>query len=387
MIERLRQLHTIQGALHRHPIVGLLGARQVGKTTLARLLSARTEPVLHLDLEDPTDLARLDDPMLALRSAEGLVVLDEIQRLSELFPVLRVLVDRPESSTKFLLLGSAAPELLRQASESLAGRIHYHELSGLSLDEVGAEAQDELWVRGGFPRAFLAGDDEASAEWRRDFITAFLERDIPQLGIRTSSVTLRRFWTMVAHYHGQVWNNSEFTRSFGVAHATVRGYLDTLTSTLMLRQLQPWHENLRKRQVKSPKIYVRDSGLLHSLLGLRDRHELLGHPKLGASFEGFALEQVVSRLGLRPEECYFWATHAGAELDLLAVRGQRRWGFEFKHGSAPKLTRSMRVALEDLKLDGLTVVYPGLDVYPMAENVTALPIKRLWTDDLQTSLD
>lgn len=381
IITRNRQEEAISGLLSRHPVVAILGPRQVGKTTLARAISAQHEgPVEFFDLENPAHLARLTEPMLTLEPLRGLVVLDEIQRRPELFPVLRVLADRPGANARFLILGSASSDLIRQSSESLAGRIAYEELTGFALDEVSPTRLRHLWVRGGFPRAFLAEDDSASSEWRREFIRTFLERDIPQLGLRISSTALRRFWTMLAHYHGQIWNSSEFARSFGVADTTVRRYLDLLTSTFVMRQLQPWHENLRKRQVKSSKVYLADSGLLHTLLGLETLAEVESHPKLGASWEGFALGEVQARLSARPDECYFWATHAGAELDLLVVRGNRRLGFEFKRTDAPRISRSMRIAVADLGLDRLEVVHAGEHTFALADNIRALALCRILED-------
>ena len=360
-------------------MVGILGARQVGKTTLARQLSARWQsPTVFFDLENPRDRSRLvEDPLLALESHEGLVVIDEVQNAPELFPILRVLVDRPESATKFLILGSASPDLLRQGSETLAGRIYYHEIGGFDLTEVGVDVLDRLWLRGGFPRSFLAQDDAASAEWRRGFIRTFLERDLPALGLQVPPDAMRRFWTMLAHFHGQVWNGAELARAFGVAETTARRYLDLLRSALVLDVLPPWFENLKKRQVKSPKVYLSDSGLLHSLLGLATEADLLGHPKVGASWEGFAIREVIEAFGARPEETYFWGTQRGAELDLLIVRGNRRWGFEFKRTSAPKLTPSMHIALEDLKLERLDVIYAGEHTFPLAERVRAVPLKDI----------
>jgi predicted AAA+ superfamily ATPase len=381
MIRRGRHLEALQGLLERFPVVGILGARQVGKTTLAHELAAhRPEPATFFDLEDPADLARLAEPMLALRDLRGLVVIDEVQRRPDLYPVLRVLADRPDRPARFLVLGSASPDLLRQTSESLAGRIYYHELGGFALDEVGVEARDRLWLRGGFPSSFLAESEAASAEWRRGFIRTFVERDLQQLGVAIAPEMLRRFWTMVAHYHAQVWNGAELARSFGISEPTVRRYLDLLTSALVLRRLQPWFENLGKRQVKSPKVYVTDSGLLHTLLNLETRKDLEGHPKVGASWEGFALCELLVRLGARPEESYFWATHAGAELDLLVVRGGRRLGFELKRTDAPRLTPSIRTALEDLKLERLDVVHAGEHTFPLGERVRAVALGRLYED-------
>jgi len=378
MIRRHRHLRAVRSLLSRNPVVAILGARQVGKTTLAgeMRLSGRG-PAAWFDLEDTAHLARLADPMLALRGLRGLVVIDEVQRLPGLFPVLRVLADRPGRPARFLLLGSASPDLKRQGSESLAGRIAHYVLPPLGLEEAGRSSLGRLWMRGGFPRAFLARSEAASVEWRREFIAAFLERDLPQLGFGLPAHTMRRFWTMLAHYHGQVWNASEFARSFGVADTTVRNYLDALSATFVVRQLQPWHENLSKRQVKSPKVYLSDSGLLHTLLGIENLGELESHPRLGASWEGFALEAVIQMLGARPEECYFWATHAGAELDLLVVKGGKRRGFEFKRTEAPSLTPSMKIALKDLKLDRLDVIHAGRETFSLAERVRAIPLGRV----------
>lgn len=364
-----------------HPVVGLLGARQVGKTTLARLIADdEGGPVHWFDLEDPAALARLADPRLALAPLEGLVVLDEIQRLPDVFAVLRGLVDRPDSETRFLVLGSAAPELLRQSAETLAGRIGYVELSGLHLGEVGAEAVERLWLRGGFPRAFQADSDDDSFTWREAFVRTFLERDLALLGIGFPSQTMGRLWRMLAHSQGQVLNLSQLARSFGVADTTVRGWVDALVGTLMVRRLQPWHANVGKRQVKRPKTYLTDTGLLHALLGLPTEEDVLSHPICGASWETFALEQVVHATGARPEECHFWATYAGAELDLLVERGRRRLGFEMKRTSAPRVTRSMRIALEDLQLDRLDVIHAGDETFPLAERVRAVSIRRVFDD-------
>ena len=361
--------------------MAILGPRQVGKTTLADgVRRSWNGPVTAFDLEDPGDLASLADPMLTLRPQRGLVILDEVQRRPELFPVLRVLADRPRSPARFLVLGSASPELLRQSSESLAGRLAFHELGGFSVDEVGAARIDQLWLRGGFPRSFLARSGHESLDWRLDFVSTFLARDLPQLGVSIPSTTLRRFWTMLAHYHGQVWNASEFARSFGVSDMTVRRYLDLLAATFVVRILLPWHENLGKRQVKSPKIYLADSGLLHALLNIGSREDLERHPKVGASFEGFAIAAVVNRLRARWSECYFWATHAGAELDLLVVRGRTRIGFEIKRTVAPAVTPSMRTALKDLGLSRLDVIHAGDRTYPLAPRIRAVAISRILDD-------
>jgi len=381
MIERPRQLATLGRLATQNRVVAILGPRQVGKTTLARAYARGTSrPVTFFDLENPEDLARLSDPLLALESRRGLVVLDEIQRKPDLFPVLRVLVDRPRSNARFLVLGSASPDLLKQSSETLAGRIAYHALSGFALDEVGASRLQSLWLRGGFPRAYTARSLRESAAWRRDFIRTFLERDIPQLGFSIPSAALRRFWSMLAHYHGQVWNASEFARSFGVSDHTVRRYLDLLASTFAVRVVQPWAENLRKRQVKAPKVYLADSGLLHTLLGLETASDLEGHPKVGASWEGFLLAQVAERLQVQPDECHFWATHAGAELDLLVVRGRQRLGFEFKRTTSPAMTGSMHSALKDLRLTRLDVVHAGSETFPLAPRVRAVAAHRLIDD-------
>jgi predicted AAA+ superfamily ATPase len=357
-------------------VVALLGARQVGKTTLARQVASGA-PHHWFDLEDPDDRARLQEPKLVLAPLEGLVVLDEIQLVPELFGLLRVLADRPEKRATFLILGGAGPELLRQGSETLAGRIAFHHIEGFDLDEVGAARLDLRWVRGGFPRSFLAPDDAESLRWRNDFISTFLERDLPRLGITIGAPTLRRFWTMLAHWHGQTWNGAALARNFGVSDKTVRGYLDILESTFVARQLQPWHENFGKRQVRSPKVYLRDSGLLHALLGISSERDLQAHPKVGASWEGFALGQVIRRLGARPEECFFWATHGGAELDLLLVRGSERRGFEFKRTSAPRRTRSMTTAMTDLRLDTLDVLHAGDKTFPIGERMRAIAARDL----------
>jgi predicted AAA+ superfamily ATPase len=374
-------LAELERLLKNHPVVSIVGARQVGKTTLARMLSARRKgQVRHFDIEDPRDLNQLTDPMLTLEGLRGLIVLDEIHRRPELFPVLRVLADRRPLRARFLVLGSASPELLRQSSESLAGRIAYYFLPGLGLDEVGREKLDRLWLRGRFPRAFLAKTASASIAWRTNFIRTFLERDIPSFGFSLPSETLFRFWSMLAHYHGQLWNGSEFARSFGVSDPTVRRYLDLLTSTFVVRQLQPWVENVGKRQVKSPKVYIADTGLLHSLLDIDSLQTLERHPKVGASWEGFMLENVIQQLGVRRDQCFFWGTHTGAELDLFVQAGRKRWGFEFKRTTMPKLTRSMHSAWEDLKLMRLDVVHAGKNTFPLAKGMRAVAASRLLED-------
>ncbi len=375
---RDRELERLLALLRDHPVAAIIGARQVGKSTLAGLIASAWEgPVERFDLEDEADLARLADPLRALRPLRGLVVLDEIQRVPQLFRALRVLADRPGAPARFLILGSASPELLHQSSETLAGRIAYRELGGFALDETGHETPERLWRRGGFPRSYLVRGERQSFEWRREFVRTFLERDLPQLGVNVSARTMRRFWSMLAHYHGQVWNASEFARSFGVADTTVRSYLEHLDSALVVRQLQPWHENISKRQVKSPRVYLRDSGLLHALLNLPSQRDLEGHPKVGASWEGFVIDQVIRLVDAAPEECYFWATHAGAELDLLVLQGGQRLGFEVKLTTAPRSTRSMHIAREDLRLDRLDVVHAGPRSFEMAEGIRALAIGDL----------
>jgi predicted AAA+ superfamily ATPase len=380
-VARRRDVARLRRLLRTHPVVGILGPRQVGKTTLAReLLKEVPGKTAVFDLEDPADLARLADARLALEPLRGLVVVDEIQRRPDLFPLLRVLADRPRRPARFLVLGSASPELLRQSSESLAGRVAYHELGGFTLEDVGPARAERLWLRGGFPRSFLARTEGEGAEWRQAFVRTFVERDLPQLGVTIPAATLERFWAMLAHYHGQVWNASEFARSFGVSDVTVRRYLDLLSATFAVRLLLPWSENIGKRQVRSPKVYLADSGILHALLGIRERRDLERHPKLGASWEGFALDAVVRRLGVDRRECHFWATHSGAELDLLVVRGRRRWGFEFKRTSAPSVTRSMRTALEDLRLQRLDVVHGGPHSFALAPRIRAVAFSRLLDD-------
>ncbi|MBI2402863.1 MAG: ATP-binding protein [Gemmatimonadetes bacterium] len=378
MIRRSRWLGEIRAALKRSRVTALLGPRQAGKTTLARQI-VPPDSAAYFDLEDPTSLARLAEPMTALAPLRGVVVIDEIQRRPDLFPVLRVLADRRPLPARFLILGSASPDLLRQSSETLAGRIETVTLSGFGLDELGGGPRTlrRLWRRGGFPPAYLAHSERTGYVWRQQFIQTYLERDLPQLGITIPAPTLLRFWTMLAHYHGGIWNAAEAARSLGVAEPTARRYLDVLTGMFMVRQLRPWHENLKKRQVKSPKVYLRDSGLLHALLGLASERDVLSHPKAGASWEGFAIEETLRVV--QPDGAYFWATHTGAELDLLLLLRGRRYGVEVKFQDAPRLTPSMRIALNDLGLRRLTVLYPGdrryrlerrVDVVPLAEPAT-----------------
>ena len=374
MIPRPDALKRIDNAFHVHPMAALLGPRQCGKTTLARMFAEKV-PCTYFDLENPVDLRRLSAPMSVLEDLSGLVVIDEVQRRPDLFELLRVLVDRPQSPARFLLLGSASPGLIKGVSESLAGRIGFVDLSGFNLLEVGGEQQNSLWIRGGFPRSFLAFDDSASLSWREDFMRTFLERDIPQLGITIPSETLRRFWTMIAHYHGQVWNAAQLAKSLGTSENTARRYLDILVGAYMVRILPPWFENLRKRQIKSPKIYIRDSGILHALLQIPDLAGLQGHPKAGSSWEGFALEQVIG--ALQKQEAYFWATHAGAELDLLIRWAGKNYGFEFKYADAPGRTRSMNTAIQDLGLEHLWVVYPGHQEYILDAKISVIPLKAV----------
>jgi hypothetical protein len=383
MIPRPSLLSALRTALRRSPVVALIGPRQCGKTTAARWILPQDAPS-YFDLEDPASLARLDEPMNALEGLRGVVVIDEIQRRPGLFPVLRVLADRRPLRARFLVLGSASPALLRQSSESLAGRLETITLGGFRLDELGERALARHWRRGGFPPSYLARTEQDSSHWRQQFIQRFLERDLPQLGVGIPAPTLLRFWTMLAHYHGNVWNAAEPARSLGLSQPTVRHYLDLMTQLFMVRQLPPWHQNLGKRQVKSPKVYVRDTGLLHQLLGVRTERDLLGHPKRGASWEGYALGEVVKLA--EPDEIYFWATHTGAELDLLLFKRGRRYGLEVKHQDAPRLTPSMRIALKDLRLDHLTVLYPGSRAYELDRRVSVVPLARLAAGDARTIL-
>jgi len=374
IVARPRLLAQLRAAIDRRPVVVLTGPRQCGKTTLARQILEPGSPA-YFDLEDPRTRALLEEPMTALESLTGLVVIDEVQRAPELFPLLRVLADRRPLPARFLILGSASGALLRQSSESLAGRVEHLRMGGLTIDEVGSERAQDLWQRGGFPDALLAPDEETSVRWRRDFIDTLVERDLPQWGVRVSATAMRRFWSMVAHYHGQVWSHADPARALGVSEPTVRSYLDLLTDALVLRQLQPWHANLRKRQVKSPKVHVRDSGLLHELLGIEDQSALLHHPKLGASWEGFAIEQVLATEA--HTEAAFWATHQGAEIDLLLRRQGKLFGVECKRVDAPRLTPSIRIALADLGLERVAVVYPGSKRYALSDRVEAVPLATL----------
>jgi predicted AAA+ superfamily ATPase len=364
-------------ALRFYPVAALLGPRQCGKTTLALQL-ASTRRSDHFDLEDPISVRRLEEPMSALRPLRGLIIIDEVQRRPDLFPVLRVLADRRPIPARFLILGSASPELLRQSSESLAGRISLIEMSGFSLEEVGAAAVRKLWWRGGFPRSFLASTDAQARDWQTNFIRTFLERDIREFGVQIPAQVLRRLWMMTAHYHGQTGNYADLARSLNESPATVKRHLDLLTGALMVRQLPPWHENLGKREVKAPKLFIRDTGLLHALLDVPSFRMLEGHPKLGASWEGLVIEQLIRIAGA--PNAWFWATYAGAELDLLLKVGGRRWGIEVKYADAPAMTKSMRIAMADLKLDRMYVVYPGETVYELDRKVTVVPLARVIAD-------
>jgi predicted AAA+ superfamily ATPase len=374
MIDRQTDVSLVRTALRRSRVVALLGPRQCGKTTLARQF-VPTDSVNYFDLEDPQSVARLTEPNTALRPLKGLVVIDEIQRRPELFPLLRVLADRKPLPARFLILGGAAPDLFSQSSETLAGRLETVLLEGFRLGDLGPHAQGRLWLRGGFPLAYVARTEGDSVAWRRQFLQTLLERDIPQLGIQIPAIALRRFWNMLAHYHAQIWNGAELARALAVSESTVRRYLDLLTGVFMLRQLPAWFENLSKRQVKAPKVFVRDSGLLHALLGIANQRDLELHPKVRASWEGYAVEEVLK--ALRPDEAYYWATHQGAEIDLVLFKHGRRIGIECKRMDAPTLTPSMRIALNDLKLDRLVVVYPGDRRYTLADRVEVIPLVEL----------
>jgi predicted AAA+ superfamily ATPase len=374
-VHRLELLREVRAALRASPVVALLGPRQSGKTTLAREVLAAVKGE-RFDLEDPRDEQRLAEPMTALEGLRGLVVIDEVQRRPELFPVLRVLADRRPLRARFLVLGSASPEMLRQSSETLAGRVRFVEMSGFSLDEIEAVQWRRLLVRGGFPPSFLARSDAVSFAWREDFIRTFIERDVTALGVEVRSrANLRRLWSMLAHRHGQLWNGAELAGALGESYVTVKRHLDILTGALVARALPPWLPNMEKRLVKSPKVFIRDAGVLHALLGVASMRDLERHPALGASWEGFVLEQIVRRVGER--NVFFWGTHGGAELDVLVTKGARRIGFEMKWGDAPKMTKSMHQALADLDLEQLNVVYPGPRGYRLAPRVDVVPISEL----------
>jgi predicted AAA+ superfamily ATPase len=378
MIDRSDHVRTIRRLLRSFPAVALLGARQVGKTTLATNLARELGTSSRVfDLESERDLRLLSDPEPILSSLRGLVVIDEVQRLPAIFPPLRPLLDRKPLPARFLLLGSASPEVSTRGSESLAGRIAFHDLDGLSIDEVGESAWNRLWLRGGFPRSFTARSDAASMEWREAFLRTYLERDVLDVGLRMPPAELRRFWQMLAHWHGQRWNASEFARAFGTSEATVRRWLETLEGFFAVRILRPWEASIAKRQVKAPKVYIRDCGMLHAVLGVSTPQQLRERPQVGASFEGFVVEQAVHALGAKGTECHHWATPQGAELDLLVVRGSRRLGIEVKCTEAPQVSKSMEIAKRDLHLDRLWVVHQGKDRFMMRPGIEALPVTAL----------
>jgi predicted AAA+ superfamily ATPase len=372
-IDRPVIVKRIHDALAEYPVTLLLGPRQCGKTTIARAFH-KANGGAYFDLEDPETPLKPEIAKQVMKELKGLIVIDEFQRQPELFPLVRVLVDREDNPARFLILGSASTELVRGVSESLAGRVAYVDMSGFSMDEVGDDGSDNLWVRGGFPNAFLAKNDDQSYQWRLNFIASFLERDIPQLGIRVPAYALRRFWVMVAHHHGNIWNAAELGRAMGTKEDTARKYLDIMSGSYMVRQLPPWFSNTGKRLVKAPKIFIRDSGMLHALLGLKDRMQIHSHPKLGFSWEGFAIEQILLITGAE-KDAYFYKTHGGAELDLLIMRGGKQYGFEFKYSDAPKATKAMHVVFNDLNLEKLWVLYPGEKSYPLAEGIDVVPLK------------
>ena len=378
LIPRTYHVSQIMSRMEQNPVVAIIGARQVGKTTITHEIATLIKmPIHRFDLEDPEDLARLNEPKLALKDLTGLIIIDEIQRKPELFPLLRVLADRDDKAAQFLILGSASPKLLKQSSESLAGRISYYSLNGFAVDEIDSKDELKLWIRGGFPRSYLASSEKESFAWRKDFIRTFLERDIPQLGFHISAMTLHRFWNMLAHYHGQIWNGSELGRAFGMSHASVKRYVDLLTDALVVWQLKPWYQNMSKRQVKAPKVYIRDSGILHGLLGIESFLALEKHPKIGASWEGLGLSELLHQLKVEPSEAYFWATHAGAELDLLVFINGQPIGFEIKRTTSPKMTPSINNSLTDLKLDRLFVIHAGDHEFQIHEKVNAIPMASI----------
>ena len=385
-IARPDLLAAATSQLSEAPVVALLGARQVGKTTLAEQVVAKWPgPFTVFDLEVATTREALSvTPEKLLRESEGLVVLDEVQRMPELFEILRPICDNRDRKAVFLLLGSASWDLIKGVSETLAGRILFVDVGGLSLAEVGSQNQDRLWMRGGFPRAWLAPSAAAWTRWMQSFTRTFLERDIPGLGSKVSPEALGRFWRMLAHYHGQTWNAAEVGRSMDVSVTAVNHYRDLLTGSFMLRVLPPWYEKLGKRLIKAPKVFLRDSGILHFLLGLEEMRELQVHPRYGASWEGFALEQTLIAHGER--EAYFYRTQRGAELDLMLLRRGRRWGFEFKCTDAPRTTKSMHVVIKDLGLEHLWVIYPGDREYSLTDTISALPLKKIHDIELRTAL-
>jgi predicted AAA+ superfamily ATPase len=374
-VERKGLEQRILRIIRDYPVTLLLGPRQCGKTSLARRIGER-EAGTYFDLEDPETPLQAQFARAVLKDLRGLVIIDEIQRQPSLFELLRVLADRPKRPAHFLILGSASPGIARGVSESLAGRVAYVDMGGFTLEETRSEKWKQLWLRGGFPPSFLARDGERSHSWRMNFVQSFLERDIPNLGIRVPASALRRFWTMLAHLHGQVWNAADLARAMGVKEDTARHYLDILTGAFMVRQLPPWFENTGKRVVKAPKVYFRDTGLLHALLGLKRIDQLIAYPRFGFSWEGFAMEEVI-RYARADRDAYFYRTHGGAELDLLLMRGGRRYGFEFKFEDRPRVGRSMHVVLEDLKLTKLWIVYSGDRSYPLGDNLETLPLANV----------
>ena len=379
MIERTSLRSDVVKILERSPICYVAGPRQSGKTTLARTFLEPRHSA-YFDLEDPETESRLSAPKLALNQDTPLTVIDEIQRRPDLFPLLRVLADSPDLRTRYLILGSSSPGLIKGVSESLAGRAEIVEVGGFEPQETGLDSLERLQLRGGFPRSYLAKNDEDSIAWRKSFLSLIIEKDIPQLGATTPSAVLARLWTMIAHYHGQIWNAADPARSLGIGETTIRRLVDLLEGLYLIRVLRPWHENISKRQVKSPKLYIRDSGLLHILLGIRGPGDLVSHPKSGASWEGFILENTIR--SLKPDDSAFWATHNGAELDLLLIKGGKRFGVEIKLNTAPQVTPSMRIALADLSLDHLWVIHPGHRTWPLSESVTALAAVGLFREGL-----
>jgi len=377
-IQRIPEINLLNSRFKDNRLVAMLGPRQCGKTTLARqFASGRQGPITIFDLEDTRDAYRLEDPLLALEGSKGLVIIDEIQRRPELFPALRVILDKP-GKEKYLILGSASRDLVRQSSESLAGRISYMEIGGFSIEHIEENKIERLWIRGGFPRSFLASGKKSSYDWRKDFISTFLERDIPQLGIKIPAKSLRRFWAMLAHYHGQIFNASEIGRSLGLSDHTMQRYLDLLSGTFMVRQVKPWFYNTKKRIVKRPKIYFRDTGIFHALLSLEGKKDVLSHPKLGASWEGFALEEVIRRLRIKEDEAFFWAVHTGAEMDMVFQKKGCLYGIEIKYTHAPSITPSMRSAISELSLKHIWVVYPGNEAYKLDKKISVVPLKNIY---------
>lgn len=376
-MQRTKYLDRIASAFKIHPIVALLGPRQCGKTTLARMYATNGQAIPeenYFDLEDTHDLARLQNPQMTLSALKGLVIIDEIQRIPELFQTLRVLVDKPNAQQHFLILGSASRELIRQSSESLTGRIFYIEVTPFSLPET--HHMKRLWLRGGFPRSYLADSEQASFVWRKSYIRTFIEHDIPNFGFAIAPQNLERFWMMLAHYHGQICHPTEIGKSLDISHKTSRHYLDIFTYTLMIRQLQPWFENISKRQVKSPKVYFRDTGILHTLMNIETEGNLVTNPKMGSSWEGFALEEIIRYHQASPSECYFWSTHSNAELDLLLFIKGKKIGFEFKYSESPQVTKSMKIAVHDLQLEKLFVIYPGIYQFQLEDRIEAVGLER-----------